>query len=56
MKYTIEVTEIQKNTFEIEAESKEEALEAFQSDYFQHANDYFLEVDDTAFEVIGIEG
>lgn len=55
MKFTIEVTEIQKNTFEVEAASREEALEAFQSDYFQHSDEYFLEISDTTFNVVDIE-
>jgi len=48
--FEITVTEILKGTFSIEAESREQALKLFEEDYFKHANDFYLELNDTIIE------
>lgn len=48
--YTIVVKEIHKGKFEVEAESREEALQKFEEEYWKNPNDYLLEPEDTFFE------
>lgn len=48
--YTIQVKEIHTGTFEIEAESREEALKKFEEEYWRNPSDYLLEPEDTFFE------
>lgn len=48
--YSVTITEINKQIVEVEANSKEEAIAIVESDYWQHANDYCLEPEDTFFE------
>lgn len=50
MKYTVKITEVSKGFVEVEAESREKAIELVESDYFKHANDYFLEPYEVDFE------
>lgn len=48
--YEITVTEIHKGKFDIEAESREDALKKFEAEYWKNPNDYLLEPEDTFFE------
>jgi len=51
-KFKLTVTEIRKGTFEVEAETREEAIAKFEEEYFKNPIEYdpLLDVDDTTIE------
>ncbi|SDB14967.1 DpnD/PcfM family protein [Eubacterium oxidoreducens] len=49
--YKVTITETNICEVNVEAESEEEALAMVETDYFANPNDYFLEIDDTTFDV-----
>ncbi len=48
--FKIKVKEIHIGTFDVEAESREDALKKFEEEYWKNPNDYLLEPEDTFFE------
>ena len=48
--FKVKVKEIHIGTFDVEAESREDALKKFEADYWKNPNDYLLEPRDTFFE------
>ena len=49
MTYRVEIKEISKGYVEVEAESREEAVQKVEQDYWKQPLDYLLEPEDTFF-------